>query len=72
MHFAAEVKSKVDSGQVQVVFYDDIKDDLPVEMKVSPIAAIPHKYKAFLSILDLNFALQLMPQGKVKFVNKNT
>ena len=46
-YFVAEANNKVDSGQERVVFYDDIKDDLPVEIKVSPIVSIPHKYKAF-------------------------
>ena len=46
-HFAAEVNSKVASWQAQVAFYDKIKDELPVKTKVLPIAAIPHKSKAF-------------------------
>ena len=54
-----------------MVFYDDTKDDLPVEMKVSPISDIPHKSKAFLSILDFAFALHLIPQGKVPSANEN-
>ena len=40
-------------------------------MKVSPIAEIPHKSKAFRSILDLSFSLKLTPPGRVHLVNKN-
>ena len=40
-------------------------------MKVSPIAAIPHKSKAFRSILDLSFSLKLTPHGRVPSVNEN-
>ena len=36
-------------------------------MKVSPIAEIPHKSKAFISILDLSFSLKLT----VHLVNEN-
>ena len=62
----------MDSGKARVVLYDYIKYDIPVEMNVSSIAGIPHKSKAFRSILDLSFALQLIPQVKVPSVNKNT
>ena len=41
-------------------------------MKVSPILAIPHKSKAFRSILDLSFSLKLTPHGSVTSVNKNS
>ncbi len=42
---------------MQVVEWDSIKDNPPAELKISPIAAIPHKSKAFRSILDLSFHL---------------
>ena len=41
-------------------------------MKVSPIAAIPHKSKAFRSILDLSFSLKLTAHGRVSSLNKNS
>ena len=40
-------------------------------MKVSQIAEIPHKSKAFRSILDLSFSLKLTPHGRVPSVNEN-
>ena len=40
-------------------------------MKVLPIAAIPHKYNAFRSIMDLSFWLSPIPNGRVPLVNKN-
>ncbi len=46
-HFKAKSKEKVMAGQVQIVVWDDIKDDPPPQLKVSPIAAIPHKSKDF-------------------------
>ena len=57
-HFADEVTDKVAKGQVRVILWDDIKDNCPHQLKVSPVAAIPHKSQAYRSILDLSFALR--------------
>ena len=46
-HFAAEVWEKVATGQAKVVSWDDIKENPPPQLKISPVAAIPHKSKAF-------------------------
>ena len=69
-HFDAESKAKVSAKQLLLVPYDLIKEKLPEQMKVSPISAIPHKSKAFQSILDLDFSLQLIPQGRVPSDNE--
>ena len=45
---------------------------MPTKMKVSPIAATPHKSKSFRSILDLSFSLKLTPHGRVPSVNENS
>jgi len=52
--------------------WDSIKDNPPVELKISPIAAIPHKSKQFCSILDLSFNLRLKQGGIVPSVNATT
>ncbi len=57
IHFANEVTSKVNKGLAQVVLWDDIKTNHPRQLKVSPVAAMPHKSRAYRSILDLSFAL---------------
>ena len=41
-------------------------------MKASPIVVVPHKSKAFRSILDMSFSLKLTPYGHVPSVNKNS
>ena len=46
-HFAEESVAKVAAGQAKLVLWDEIKDDPPPQLKISPIAAIPHKSKAF-------------------------
>jgi hypothetical protein len=41
-------------------------------LKIFPIAAIPHKLKAFCSILDLSFQLKLKNGGVLASVNNTT
>ena len=49
VHFAAESAKKVKVGQAKLELWGDIKHDPPPQLKISPIAAIPHKSKAFQS-----------------------
>mmetsp|Transcript_24094 Transcript_24094/g.41261 ORF Transcript_24094/g.41261 Transcript_24094/m.41261 type:complete len:173 (-) Transcript_24094:120-638(-) len=67
-----EVKRKEEAGQCKIYDWNSIKDNLPSEMKVSPISVIPHKSRAFQAILDLLFALHLLYGDTVPCVNKNT
>jgi hypothetical protein len=71
-HFRAEVDEKVKSGQAKLVMWDSIKENPPVELKISLIAAIPHKLRLFCSILDLLFHLRLKQGGIVPLVNATT
>jgi len=71
-HFKAEVDEKVRIGQAKLVAWDAIKDDPPPELKISPIAAIPHKSKQFRSILDLSFHLRLARGQVIPSVNSTT
>jgi hypothetical protein len=57
VHFAEEAAEKVRTKQARIVLWGDIKDNPPEQLKISPISAIPHKSKAFRSILDLSFQL---------------
>jgi hypothetical protein len=71
-HFEEEALKKVATGQATIVDWDTIKEDPPPQMKVSPIAAIPHKSKAFRLILDLPFLLRLWDGTKLPAVNDPT
>jgi hypothetical protein len=71
-HFAQEIKEKVRTNQARVVKWDTIKDNPPRELKISPIAAVPHKSKAFRSILDLSFRLRLKHGGVRLAINDTT
>lgn len=55
-----------------MVLWFDIKDNYPRQLKISPVAAIPHKSRAYRSILDLSFALLLEEGGVVESVNDTT
>jgi hypothetical protein len=68
-HFAKEAAEKVHTNQARIVAWDDIKDNPPSELKISPIMAIPHKSKAFCSILDLSFRLKHKNGGVLASVN---
>ena len=67
-----EAKQKARDGRVRIVLWDDIKANLPKEMKVSPLAAIPHKSRAFRAILDLSYSLKLEDGTVIEAVNDTT
>ena len=71
-HFKQEAAKKVAMGQATIVEWDTIKDNPPLQMKVSPIAAIPHKSKPYQSILDLLFSLRLRDGATLPSVNDST
>ena len=57
---AMEVEQKEKKGQCKTVLWDDIKSSPPPQLKISPIAMIPHKSRQFRAILDLSFAIRLV------------
>jgi len=67
-----EVAEKEKQGAVRVVLWEDLKKDLPRELKVSPIAMIPHKSRLYRAILDLSYKLRLTPDEVMKSVNEST
>jgi hypothetical protein len=71
-HFAAEAAEKVRTKQARIVAWDDIKEDPPRQLKILPIAAIPHKSKAYMWIRDLSFRLCLTNGGVRASVNDTT
>jgi hypothetical protein len=71
-HFCLEAIKKVNTEQAVLGKWDDIKDSPPPQLKILPIAAIPHKSKAFWSILDLLFMLRLSDSSLHPSVNDTT
>ena len=67
-----EIEEKVRIGHAKVVAWNDIKDDPPPELKISPIAMIPHKSRKYRAILDLSFQLRLKDGSNLTSVNDGT
>ena len=53
-----ETLEKLKQVFANLVKWKDIANNYPKELKVSPIAAIPHKTRKFRAILDLSFAVK--------------
>lgn len=66
----AEVEEKVAAGQARIVDWMDIRDNPPVQLKISPISMIPHKSRKYRTILDLSFSLRLKDGGRIPSVNE--
>ena len=71
-HFREEIEEKVWAGQAEVILWDNIRHNPPPQVKISPIAVVPHKPKAFRSILDLSFTLCLTTGSSIPSVNDTT
>jgi len=67
----AKTLEKVAQGYAHIVKWDDIKENPPKKLKISPIAVVPHKSHLFHTILDLSFKLRLHGQ-RMASVNENT
>ena len=64
----AEAKEKEEEGYCTIFNWDTLKHNYPSQLKLSPIAAIPHKSRAYRLILDLSFGLRVGGETK-KSVN---
>jgi hypothetical protein len=65
-----EIEDKVKIGQCKVVEWETIKDNPPEQLKISPLAMIPHKSRQFRAILDLSFRLKLEGGESIPSVNE--
>jgi hypothetical protein len=66
-----ETEQKVKEGFAKTIRWGDIKENIPPNLKISPIAMIPHKSRKFRAILDLSFQLRLKGK-KQQSVNSGT
>ena len=67
-----EVKEKVIKGQARIVKWKDIAANPPPQLKISPVAMVPHSSRPYRAILDLSFSIQLTPKTVVPSVNSTT
>ena len=70
--FREEVAEKVGKNQVRILSWDDIKTDPPKQLKVSPMAQIPHKSRAYRTLLDLSHELKKGKEVLARSVNDST
>ena len=54
-----ETLEKIEQGYARLVAWDSIKDNPPPNLKISPIAAIPHKSHGYQMILDLSYSVTI-------------
>ncbi len=66
-----ESKEKANQGFVRMVNWNDIKDDPPRKLKVSPICAVPHKSCKWHMILNLSQGV-MVSNTKQQSVNEAT
>ena len=69
---ATELEAKVKKKQCKVVLWDDIKHNPPKQLKISPLAMIPHKSRMFRAILDLSFNIRLKSGEQLMAVNESS
>ena len=67
-----ELREKEALRQVRLVPWASIRDDPPRELKISPIAMVPHKSRTYRVILDLSFACRDASGNKSRSVNSTT
>ena len=70
--FDTEIAEKVLNGQARIVKWNDIRHNPPPQLKISPIAMVPHKSRPYRAILDLSFPVRMKQSGEVPSVNSNT
>ena len=54
-----EVQEKVAQGYARLIPWDTLKKQLPPNIRISPIAAIPHKTRDYRMILDLSYMFSI-------------
>ena len=67
-----EIAEKVTNGQARVVKWNDIRHDPPPQLKISPVAMVPHNSRPYRAILDLSFPVRLSTDAVVPSVNSST
>ena len=67
-----DINEKVLNGQARLVRWNDIRLNPPPQLKISPVAMVPHNSRPFRAILDLSFPVKLRPSGEVPSVNSTT
>ncbi len=70
-YLLTQTQQKVRDGFARLVKLRDIINDLPENIKISPVAMVPHKSRSYRVILDLSFVLRYKG-GELPSVNGAT
>ena len=66
-----ETQEKIKGGYLTITTWGKIKNNHPPNLKISPVAMIPHKSRSYRCILDLSFRLKVKNK-KISSVNLGT
>jgi hypothetical protein len=64
----AEALERVATGSCQLINWVNIRNNIPPNLKVSPIVAVPHKSRLYRMILDLSYQIKINGK-KLQLVN---
>ena len=70
--FKEEVASKLKQKQVRILSWEGIQSKPPSELKLSPMAQIPHKSRAYRTLLDLSHEVKEGEQVIAQSINATT
>lgn len=70
--FRDDIKYQVNAGFAKIFLWEDIKDNLPSNLKISPTAVVPQENRRGRIILDLSFAVRLGREVIQQAVNAST
>ena len=70
--FKDDIAYQVKAGFSRVVLWDDIKDNLPPQLKISPVAVVPQSNRRDRIILDLSFPVRVGREIIQQAVNATT
>ena len=70
--FKDEVASKLKQKQVRILSWEGIQSKPPSELKLSPMAQIPHKSRAYRTLLDLSHEVKEGEQVIAQSINATT
>lgn len=67
----AEAEEKASKGYCTIYRWSDLRENHPRDLKISPLAAIPHKSRAYRLLLDLSFGIKVGGE-RLPSVNEST
>ena len=70
--FEEDTTYQVEAGFAKVVLWDDTRKNLPRQLKISPVAAVPQRNRRDRVILDLSFSVCLGNEIIKQAVNSST